>query len=667
MPLPEETFSTPQLVSVYSQPHLDDLPEISSLATSFYTPAAAAAVTAAATPHSSTVVIPRHSSLQATYPTTSRIQSIYDSHRTMQPDTQHSAQYNSVAKQVLSRYTVSNSGSVLDLIEVARLEGTVVTVEDYQRTSRGNPASNDSSEDTFWPCTFNLSKVILGAGMMAIPKAFNLLGVLPGALVMVLMGCLTFFTLSSLVSASAATGAGSSYGALVRKTIGGAADFALQLAVLMNCWVMNIVFVVIIGDILLGTEPEYAGILQELLRAVGVQPASCWFLDRPVVLGMLSLVVLLPLSSMRSMKKLAVVNIIGVACNGLFAGLMLALTAGAAAKGLLKPPQLIPDWSQLGSTPIFVAMSVATIIPVLLNCDVCHQSLHPLIPLLKPYSVPRMQRLAAAALCICNILYFIVALCGGLVFGESLEDDVLTNVNAAAMGPLIGPAAAVTMSSTVRIGYLLSIIGSYVLLNYPLRQCIGDMLLPGGQQTVQQYWHLLTFVIVGSIYGIGCYLPSIWGALALVGSTASTVQAFIIPGLVVLSVERQAAVQARHTVLVNSRQQQQQQLGSYSDGSALHAPLLHNLGQHINGMSTSMSPTGVTRAALHCSWWRRLLRQAIAVLVVLLGVALFANSVFNVVWASLHTKAEGAAVTTSAAAAAAADGFRQAVHPVSAG
>ena len=27
--------------------------------------------------------------------------------------------------------------------------------------------------DTFWPCTFNLAKVIMGAGMMAIPKAFQ--------------------------------------------------------------------------------------------------------------------------------------------------------------------------------------------------------------------------------------------------------------------------------------------------------------------------------------------------------------------------------------------------------------------------------------------------------------------------------------------------------------
>lgn len=35
-----------------------------------------------------------------------------------------------------------------------------------------------------------------GAGMMAIPKAFKLLGVIPGSVLMLLIACLTFFTLA---------------------------------------------------------------------------------------------------------------------------------------------------------------------------------------------------------------------------------------------------------------------------------------------------------------------------------------------------------------------------------------------------------------------------------------------------------------------------------------
>lgn len=81
-----------------------------------------------------------------------------------------------------------------------------------------------------------------------------------------------------------------------------------------------------------------------------------------------------------------------------------------------------------------------------------------------------MQRLVAVALATCNTVYLTIILCGGLVFGSALEADVLSNVNSAAMAPLIGPNAAVLMAAVVRIGYLLSCIGSYVLLCYPLRQ-----------------------------------------------------------------------------------------------------------------------------------------------------------------------------------------------------
>lgn len=409
------------------------------------------------------------------------------------------------------------------------------------------------------------------------------------------------------------------------------------------------VFVVVLGDLLLGTAPEFAGLLPELLQMMGYtpDPASCWLLGRPFVLGLLSLLVLLPLSSMRSMEKLAIVNIIGVASNGLFAGLMLALAASAAANGHLQPPRLLPDLSQIGPSPLLVAITLASVVPVLLNCDVCHQSLHPLMPLLKPYSVGRMQRLVATALGICNILYFTVALCSGLVFGDALDADVLTNVSVAAMGPLIGPAAAVTMAVVVRVGYLCSIVGSYVLLCYPLRQCIGDMMLPGGQQAMQRHWTVLTVLLVGSVYVIACYLPSIWGALALIGATASTVQAFIIPGLVMLAVDWQASIKAAAVPSDRAQQQQEQ-------ADSTRAPLL-----------SSTADEAAVAVQAPCSAVVKVLRQATAVFVILLGVLLFANGVADSLWDALHPSLDDKASSSNALAEGhLMDVFRLALRPM---
>lgn len=554
----------------------------------------------------------------------------------------------------LLRHSQDLAGSHTSLVNVAHHEGAQVAVELFV------PHSGEHVKDTFWPCTFNLSKVILGAGMMAIPKAFNLLGLITGSILMLLIACVTFFTLAGLISATAATGAGSSYGALVRRTIGPKAEAALQFAVLANCYIMEVVFVVVLGDILIGTAPEYGGLLPEW---TGASPAHCFWLRRDVVLGAVSLLVLLPLAAMRSMERLAVVNIIGVASNGVFAGLMLALAAGALNNGVLQPPPLFPDWSELGSTPVAAAITIATVVPVLLNCDVCHQSLHPLMPLLQPYSVSRMQRLVAVALATCNSVYVIVVICSGLVFGADLEADVLANVNSAAMAPLIGPAAAQVMAALVRVGYLLSLIGSYVLLCYPLRQCLGDQFMPGGQATVQKHWLSITTLLVVSAGAIGCYLPSIWGALSLVGATTSTVQAFIIPGLVILSVERAAAkALAADRAAAGNSGSMAGWLAQGEEEQGLSAPLLaasqadgDDSGSRRRGSSSGQqsAPRLAAGAAGGASFkvdrepqpaWLCVMRQMVAVFAVIVGVGLFANSVLEALWQYAHPHAEGMAV-----------------------
>jgi hypothetical protein len=103
-----------------------------------------------------------------------------------------------------------------------------------------------------------------------------------------------------------------------------------------------------------------------------------------------------------------------------------------------------------------------------LLCTPCTRPLRAPPP--QPYSVARMQRLVGLALAICNAVYMTVTICSGLVFGAALAPDVLSNVTTAAMAPLIGPRAAAAASACVRLGYLLSLIGSFVLLCYPLRQ-----------------------------------------------------------------------------------------------------------------------------------------------------------------------------------------------------
>jgi amino acid permease len=79
--------------------------------------------------------------------------------------------------------------------------------------------------------------------MMAIPRAFLLIGWLPGSLMLVGVALLTFFTLAVLVQGSAATHA-STYGELVWRICGRGWMRLLQLAVLLFCFGFSVVYLV---------------------------------------------------------------------------------------------------------------------------------------------------------------------------------------------------------------------------------------------------------------------------------------------------------------------------------------------------------------------------------------------------------------------------------------
>lgn len=89
-------------------------------------------------------------------------------------------------------------------------------------------------------------QAITGAGMMAIPRAFFLVGWLPGTLMMAGVAALTTFTMAVLVQGSAAAGPGhaSTYAELVQHTLGTTMMRLLQLAVLMFCFGFSVVYLV---------------------------------------------------------------------------------------------------------------------------------------------------------------------------------------------------------------------------------------------------------------------------------------------------------------------------------------------------------------------------------------------------------------------------------------
>lgn len=122
-----------------------------------------------------------------------------------------------------------------------------------------------------------------------------------------------------------------------------------------------------------------------------------------------------------------------------------------------------PDLSGLGSGAATQLVHITAIFSILLTSDACQQNMHPLMSITRPYSPATMNLIATITLIATTGFYALVSVCSYLVFGPGIEDDILTNLNVDAMAPLVGQSQALVLSYAVRLGYLVSLVGSAVL------------------------------------------------------------------------------------------------------------------------------------------------------------------------------------------------------------
>jgi len=446
-------------------------------------------------------------------------------------------------KKTLRRVeTFSENGGDLDVYRRSLLSELSVHLESAD-------VSSPRPVDTFVVTSISLSKVILGSGMLVIPKAFQILGVPVGVAVLSLVGLMTWYTINGLVSASQVTQR-DTYASVVRNACGKSAKWGILLAVFANCLGMCTVFLIIFSDILVGDPSEPNGLIAEMFPMLG--PGSP-FLNRNYVLAAL-LLLLLPVSLSRNLASLGFLNAVGVGSVVAFA-LSTSIVAGTAIyQGTAYSLPLWPDWSRLGDSPVKIGASLLAIAPVLLNADICHQSVFPLMMVLRPFTQKRFSLMTAISLITCNVLYSLIAVTSLVAFGDDLQDDALSNLSGSYLEPIIGPIGASVMGYTVRLGYFISLIGSFVLTLHPLRHCCLEVTLgsnfhtQGIKGSFRKAWlpaslseqHLftpVTVVLLVMCYMMAVLIPSIWIVISLVGSAASTLMGFIFPGFVILMLD----------------------------------------------------------------------------------------------------------------------------------
>jgi amino acid permease len=148
------------------------------------------------------------------------------------------------------------------------------------------------------------------------------------------------------------------------------------------------------------------------------------------------------------MDKLSSLNIIGVTAIAMLAAVAAGLGIQSRLAGSAHYVPLLPQWPLLGPTTSQQLQALTAVMPVMIACYVAHQSLHPLMPLLRPYSDGRMYRVIAAALAISFAVFTTLAVGSSLAFGPDL--DVRGDGSAAAT-PFIADCLCVSSAIDCRV------------------------------------------------------------------------------------------------------------------------------------------------------------------------------------------------------------------------
>eukprot|EP00878_Enallax_costatus_P023796 GHUV01025344.1.p1 GENE.GHUV01025344.1~~GHUV01025344.1.p1 ORF type:complete len:609 (+),score=133.44 GHUV01025344.1:956-2782(+) len=230
---------------------------------------------------------------------------------------------------------------------------------------------------------------------------------------------------------------------------------------------------VVIKDILLGTPPHCNGLLCEIF---GVANSGPWANPAYIICGVA--LACAPFLMLKSMDKLSFLNIIGVAATILLAVAAAGLGVTATLQGTAYPVPLTPQWDLLGPTLAARLEALTGVLPVILACYVAHQSLHPLMPLLKPYSPRRMCGVAASALALVACIFLMLSYGGALAFGPELDINALKNFTEDGMAPFVGLELARVLSWAIRGGYLIALLANLLLYMHPLRAYIAEILWP---------------------------------------------------------------------------------------------------------------------------------------------------------------------------------------------
>ncbi|KAL5711471.1 hypothetical protein ACHQM5_021923 [Ranunculus cassubicifolius] len=364
---------------------------------------------------------------------------------------------------------------------------------------------------------FNVSTSIIGAGIMSIPATLKVLGIIPAILLILFVAVLSDISVDFLLRY---TKSGKTYAGVMCESFGRVGSVALQVCVMVTNMGSLIIYLIIIGDVLSGTESNgnvHYGILQDWF---GVH----WWNSRAFTLLFTVIFIMLPLVLLRRVESLRFTSALSVFLAVVFVFISSVMAISALWHGKTETPRLLPDLAH--RTSFF---ELFTAVPVIVTAFTFHFNVHPIVAeLRKPSDMVTATRIS---LVLCASIYCAVGFFGYLLFGESTMSDILANFD-----QNFSLQVGSVLNDTVRLSYALHLMLVFPLLNFSLRINIDGLLFPKWPllSTHAIRFTCLTSFLLAFIYIAAIAIPNIWYFFQFLGSTSAVCLAFVFPGAIVL-------------------------------------------------------------------------------------------------------------------------------------
>ncbi|KAF8085710.1 hypothetical protein N665_0650s0023 [Sinapis alba] len=389
-----------------------------------------------------------------------------------------------------------------------------------QEPSSSSSSSENEKHGSFAGAIFNVSTSIVGAGIMSIPAAFKVLGVIPSLSIILIIAWLSNVSAGFLMKSTVA-GDATTYAGVMKESFGKPGSVAVQIITMVVTFGSMVIFSIIIGDVLSGNEKGgviHLGLLQGWF-------GSHWWNTRFFSLLFIFVFLFLPLVLCRRVDRLALSSAISFLLALLFVIISSVLAIVALVQGITKSPRLFPDLNNGGQS----FFNLFTASPVIVTAFTFHFNLHPVgFELKDPLQVLSATRVSVI---LCATIYSATGLFCYLLFGDSTMTDVLMNFDESS-----GSSIGSLLNDVVRASYAIHLMLVFPLLNFSLRANLDELLFPLKISLVNDNKRFfgLTFPLLISCFLAAIAIPDIWYFFQFLGSTSTVSIAFIFPAAIVL-------------------------------------------------------------------------------------------------------------------------------------